>query len=562
MGLNRLGNGVFTHYTPHNGLVDSYVNSILEDNCGNLWLGGRKGISCVSKEELKNFASGKISKLQPLTYNVEDGMENQWCNSGAIKRRNGKLWFPTTSGAAEIDPTNILTDNQPPSVIIEELKVDGEQIPPATLCMLSGGAKSLVIPPGKKRLEFKYTGLSFLKPRKVKFKLKLQGYDPDWIDMGDARDTIYTELSPGKYTLEVIACNRDGVWNETGDSLSFYMRPYIYETVWFYIFVALVIIMIAFFGYRFRVRQLKAREKLLADLVNRRTKKLNQRTLQLEKAHDSLRESKQLIEEKNRSILDSIEYARRIQQAVLPPDQQIQTALNDYFIIFKPKDIVSGDFYWFSQRDNRCFIAVVDCTGHGVPGAFLSMIGNMKLNDIMYEEFIEDPAGVLSNLDLGVSRLLQQENGAKKRGDGMEVGLCMIDLDKNKIVFAGAKRPLYYVQDSQFFEIKGDRRAIGGRRKVREYAYTNHQIDINDEIVLYLSSDGLVDQHNPGDKKFGSPRLKRFLHHHAHLPMPGQKKALLKELSDHRGNENQRDDITLIGIKLKKTPPAGTGAGR
>jgi ligand-binding sensor domain-containing protein/serine phosphatase RsbU (regulator of sigma subunit) len=553
VGLIWLEGGKFTNCTTQDGLVDNFLYTILDDGRGNLWFGSRKGIFHVSKEELRDFGRGKIKKIHPTAYSEQDGMRTRWCNSNGANLRDGSLWFPTTKGIAMINPANIIINKHPPPVMIEELKVDGEYVDSTVLRSLSRKGEELVLPPGKKRLEFYYTGLSFVKPRLVKFKLKLEGYDRDWIDAGNARSTIYTGLPPGDYTLRVTACNSDGVRNETGDSFSFVMKPDFYQTTWFYIFVVLFVVLIVFSGYRFRVRQLKVREKKLQALVEVRTRKLNERTREVQEAHDSLRKSKQLIEEKSRHIFNSIEYARRIQQAILPTDEQILTAFSDHFILFKPRDIVSGDFYWLSQRDNKYFIAVVDCTGHGVPGAFLSMIANMKLNDIIYEEFLLDPAGILLHLDLGVRRLLQMDKRESEDDSGMEVGLCMIDLKQSKIIFAGAKRPMYYIKNSQFFELRGDKRSVGGRRKIKGYTFTSHEIDIREETTIYLCTDGFADQNNHEDRKYGSRQLKKFLHAHAHLPMAEQKEALFKELKRHQGSEEQRDDITIIGIKLIKS---------
>jgi serine phosphatase RsbU (regulator of sigma subunit) len=448
-----------------------------------------------------------------------------------------------------IDPANIKTDTLPPSVIIEELKVEGENVDIRGTGTRDG--KPLVLPPGSKRIEFSFTGLSFVKPRKVKFKLKLEGYDTDWLDNGNVRTTTYTRLSPGEYNLKVIACNSDGVWNEEGASFSFYLEPYFWQTTWFYIVVFVFAAFAVFTGYRFRVRQLKANEKKLSALVEIRTEALNERTLQLEKAHTSLQTSKAVIEEKNRNMMASITYARKIQLASLPTEDRLKKVFKDYFIIFKPRDIVSGDFYWFGQNGPRYFIAAVDCTGHGVPGGFLSMMGNMVLTEIVKEKSVYDPAALLMHLHNAIRRVLQQDNGESRSADGMEVAVCMIDPETARVTFAGAGRPLYYICDSEFFEIKGDRKSIGGKQREKKRTFKNHKIDIQSETVIYLTSDGYADQNNSQNEKYGSLRLKQFLRANGHLSMKQQKDALLRELANHQDSEDQRDDITIIGIKLK-----------
>jgi serine phosphatase RsbU (regulator of sigma subunit) len=304
-------------------------------------------------------------------------------------------------------------------------------------------------------------------------------------------------------------------------------------------------LLVVLLSYRFRIRHLIAREKKLNQLVNERTRALKSRTLELEK-------SRQLIEKKNWNIMSSIEYARRIQQAILPSTNRMKSMISDCFVFFKPKAIVSGDFFWFHQGrgENLFFIAVVDCTGHGVPGAILSMIGNMKLNQLVSEKRIYEPGQILFHLHIGVRRALKQENEECTTHDGMEVALCMVDIKQKKIIFAGAKRPLYYYKNSKLYEIKGDRKPIGGIQKEKKREFTSHEIQIDSEMIIYLTTDGFVDQNDQENNKYGTKRLKQFLQTHAHLSMSKQEDALLSELKKHQGREEQRDDITILGIKM------------
>ncbi len=552
LGLHRLANGKFTHFSTHNGMVDNFVSNIFEDDRGNIWMGGRTGIFYVEKKELAAVATGKSTRIHPQTYNEEDGMKSRWCQSRGTKSHDGKLWFPTTKGVVVVDPANLKKNNLPPPVIIEELIVDGENsLAKGRLAYVKNG-KPLVIPPGKKRLEFFYTALSFINSKKIKFKLKLEGYDNDWIDVGNTRKNTYTALPPGHYTLRVTACNSDGVWNTQGAFFPFYMKPYYYQTTWFYVLIAFISALLFFSLYRYRVGQLQAREKELSRLVDIRTQSLHERTMQLEIAHHDLRLSHQIIQEKNQHILSSIQYARKIQQAILPTDNRLKGIIEDYFIFFKPRDIVSGDFYWFSQRDGKYYLAVVDCTGHGVPGALLSMIGNMKLNAIIEEIANPDPARMLLELHHGVRHALKQESGDSESNDGMDVAMCMIDLTQDTFTFAGARRALFYVQDAQLMEIKGSRDSVGGNSTEKTPVFNNQTIPIKTDTILYISSDGFADQNNPKNKKYGTTRFKQFLLAISTQAMAQQKQALEEELAKYQGNEEQRDDITVIGLKLRE----------
>lgn len=550
-GLIRFKDGKFVSRTTTDGFFISKINQVLEDNEGNIWLSSDNGIFRVEKKVLNDFFDGNSNTVDHSFYNEAHGMKSRICNGGwqpsGCIGRDGRLWFPTIKGVVVVDPANIKKNTLIPPVKIEEIIVDNEEVK-AVFEPVS--PVEVTFSPGTKKFEFHYTALSFLEPQKVRFKYKLEGFESQWNDVGPRRAAYYTNIPPGHYTFKVTACNNDGLWNTIGTSFTFYLKPYFYQTTRFYILAALFVFLAAFLGYHFRMRQLIAREKKLSQLVDMRTNALNERTLELEN-------SKQVIEKKNQNILSSIQYARRIQHAILPSDERLKSLIKDYFVLFNPRDIVSGDIYWFNQDRDLFFIAVVDCTGHGVPGALLSMIGNMKLNELISDWGISEPAQMLSHLHLGVRQALHQEKETSMTHDGMEVALCMIDIKQNKLSFAGAKRPLYYSKDSQFFEIKGDRKPIGGAQKEKDRQFTTHEIDIDPDIIIYLTTDGFADQNDVKNKKYGSKQLKQFLLEHAHLGMKQQKEALLEELKRHQGTEEQRDDITIIGIKLENKKIAG-----
>jgi ligand-binding sensor domain-containing protein/serine phosphatase RsbU (regulator of sigma subunit) len=551
-GLIRLQREETTWYTVKHGLIENHVNSILEDDMGYLWLGGRTGTSRIEKKKLEDFSHGTINRLQPQWYDERDGIKSGWCTSQGCKTRDGKLWFPTAKGVTVIDPKSIKKNRPIPSPIIEKLLVNDEL---TDFHSKTWGTKPLELGPGKKRLEFYYTCVSFINPKRIKFKIKLEGEDSDWIDRGNLRMMTYSGLSPGPYTFKLMAANAYGEWNPEIVSFSFYLQPYFFQTAWFYILIALMFFLMLFLLHRFRFRRLRNRQKELSRLVDLRTWDLQERNLELEKARKNIQSSKEIIEEKNRNIMSSIRYARRIQQAMLQIKEKMEKELKDYFLIYEPRDIVSGDFYWFDITEDHYLLALADCTGHGVPGALLSMIGYMMLNEVVKVRHILDPAKILARLHQGFRYILKQEIEEIDTYDGMDIGLCRVDLHTGKITYAGARRPLIYIKNSELIEIKGDRKSIGGRQKEKKHSFTNHEIDILDKnqdgIMIYLTTDGFVDQQNPHNQKYGSHRLKKFLRNHAYLSPAQQKEALLEELKKHRGNEEQRDDISIIGIRIR-----------
>lgn len=263
-----------------------------------------------------------------------------------------------------------------------------------------------------------------------------------------------------------------------------------------------------------------------------------------------IEEQRDTLDLQNQKINASIQYAQNIQRAILPVRNQIKN-LFESFIIYRPKDIVSGDFYWFTKVKDTAFLAAVDCTGHGVPGAFMSMIGSSHLNEIVLEKQVTEPAKILSLLNEKIVESLRQDE--TENNDGMDVCFISIDLKSNKITFSGAKRPLFIFKNktSEFDEIKGDRISIGGAKKKKDdEKFNNHIINAEKGDILFLSSDGLTDQNNLERKRFGSNRLKEIILNNISEPMDKQKEIIEKELDDFQQDEEQRDDITLIGIKI------------
>jgi ligand-binding sensor domain-containing protein len=251
-GLGRYKDNQFTAYTTKEGLFDDGIFQILEDEKENLWMSCNKGIFRVSKNELKNY-SGAARSITSISYGTSDGLKSRECNGGfqpaGCKTTDGKLWFPTRKGVAVIDPGGIKTNDQPPPVIVEQFIVDNESI------SLTQG---LEISPGKDKFEFRYAGLSFSAPERVKFKYKLEGFDKGWVDANTRREVSYTNIPPGRYSFQVIACNNDGVWNQTGASLNFVLRPHFYETYWFYALCAALVGLMGWGLHRVRLKQVEA----------------------------------------------------------------------------------------------------------------------------------------------------------------------------------------------------------------------------------------------------------------------------------------------------------------
>jgi tetratricopeptide (TPR) repeat protein len=262
---------------------------------------------------------------------------------------------------------------------------------------------------------------------------------------------------------------------------------------------------------------------------------------------------KKIVDEKNKDITDSIHYAQKIQQAILPPSELQKTLFLDSFILFKPKDIVSGDFYWFSEKKGVRLVAAVDCTGHGVPGAFMSMIGNVFLNEIVNERGITQPATILNELREMIIKSLKQTGAEGENKDGMDISLVALSADGKKLQFAGANNPLWHYRREKeswkLSEIKGDKQPIGFYRG-NPLPFTNHEVEMQAGDSFYLFSDGFADQFG-GDKgkKFKYKPFQQLLQGLQDFPMDNQLSALLSSFNAWKRHYEQVDDLLIIGIR-------------
>lgn len=274
---------------------------------------------------------------------------------------------------------------------------------------------------------------------------------------------------------------------------------------------------------------------------------------QKKNANKQLLEKSTIIQEKNKSITDSINYARRIQNAILPDIEEIYKKLSQSFILYKPKDIVSGDFYYYAESQNKVIIAVADCTGHGVPGAFMSMIGNDALNEIIVGKGITTPGEILSKLHDSVRIALKQDTSKTETSDGMDVSLCTIDLQTNSIEYAGALRNLYISRkgSDQLEIIKANKQSIGGLKSDEKKTFVSHKIQLNKDDSFYMFSDGYADQFGGKDgKKFMMKQLKNLIVSVRNKPMRDQEQIFNDTINQWRGDLEQVDDILVIGIRL------------
>ena len=505
-------------------------------------------------------------KITPKIYGKADGLRAAEPTGNGrvfINPADGHIWFPLKNGIAEITPESIQGNPVVPNVFIEDIFVDD-------VGFNVKKQKVFEVEAGINRIEIHFTALSLTAPQKVRFRYKLEGFDNDWRETGNVRSVSYTNLDPKAYTFRVLACNNDGVWNEVGASIAIVKKPFFWQTKWFWVLVFLLVTTTASLIVLFRLRELEAGKAALEKKVEERTLLIKEQAAALQAAMLELQEKnahlEQFTEELNainnqlnsqkQHIMDSINNAKSIQATILPQPAFMERYLDDYFVLYKPKDIVSGDFYWFGTRKNRITnseewaFAVADCTGHGVPGALLSMIGMESLTQILKSSTSNYPNIMLEKLDRNVKRTLNRENENSR--EGMEIALCLVNFEEKRIYFSGAKlSAIIFTDDGEMQELKPTRKAINDRRKNDETDFELQIVEARYKAEIFLMSDGLKDQFNAEKRKFSKQKITELLQKNHHLPMSVICAVFEKELHEWRGNEQEQlDDITLFGLRL------------
>ncbi len=397
-------------------------------------------------------------------------------------------------------------------------------------------------------LRFYFSSVFFEEPEKTQYKFILKGNDTEWSDWKYKTDKEYSNLDPGTYTFIVKARNLYNVESKTAE-YTFEILPPWYRTFGAYIGYFILFILFIYGIIQLSVYRLKKQKENLKRIVEERTKEIQLQKEEIEAKNEILSEQNKEISEKNASITASINYAKRIQEAMLPLKEKISHGLPENFILFKPRDIVSGDFYWYSEKNGKIIYTAVDCTGHGVPGALMSMIGSEILTTIVNSNGITKADKILSEMNNYVVKALKQETESLSQ-DGMDMALCVIDKENKTVEFAGAKNPLVYITNGELKQIKASRYGIGGYQE-EEKTYNSELIQYESPAWFYMFSDGFQDQFGgPKNRKFMIKRLKQLLFDIHYKPMEEQKEILDKVIEEWMKNTAQTDDIILIGFKL------------
>jgi ligand-binding sensor domain-containing protein/serine phosphatase RsbU (regulator of sigma subunit) len=575
-GVCRYDGKSFTNFTEKEGLSNNAVLNMMQDVDGNIWFGTRKGLSKVTPIHLaklveKNDSYNPIKEAFFYNYGYNDGFLGLNCRRNSVLQDSkGRIWWGTDVLTC-YDPKGNIADTTAPLVNLTSIKLFGEEIAWANLnavytdstgkeiikgktndTLLSNGIllkdikfdgltkwynlpEHLSLPYNNNNLTFNFIGVHMQSRNHIKYQYKLEGIDPDWSSITNRTEAPYGNLPSGDYIFKIKAMNQSGVWSEPFE-YKFIVRPPWWQTWWFRVLVGLIIIGSIFYFIKSREKKLVAEKEKLEKTVEERTAEVV--------------EQKHLIEEKHKEITDSINYAERIQRALLASKKMLDENLSDYFILFKPKDVVSGDFYWATKLNNNNFVLVTaDSTGHGVPGAIMSILNIACLDKAVTKEIIS-PELILDETRSLIIEHLKNDGSEEGGKDGMDGSLLSFDFKNNILYCAAANNPVWIIRDNELIEIKADRLPIGKHDR-DNIPFTLHTLNLQKGDVVYTLTDGFPDQFGGANgKKFKHKQLQNLLLAMANKPMETQKQKLNDVFDNWKGDLEQVDDVCLIGVRI------------
>jgi ligand-binding sensor domain-containing protein/serine phosphatase RsbU (regulator of sigma subunit) len=506
-------------------LLNAEVLSIASDTFENIWMATNLGIFYY------------IPALQSIRhFDFIDGLENYgFYSNAAASGREREVYFGGRNGLTVVHYDSLFSTSvtSPTNITTITLLHKGK-----TVREYLEKPDTVIIPHGNYALKVEFSLTDFNRPEKnhYRYSISPEGKDGEWNELYASNSLVLGGLSQGNYVLKIIGSSGNGDWNSKPDELLITIEVPIWQSKTAYSIY--FILVLAFFVLLFRYW---ARQLIRANKTYKEREKIA-RQIMLQKEELTV---------KNKSITDSINYARRIQNAMLPPLKLLKSYFPQSFLLYLPKDIVSGDFYWVNKLYNKIFISAVDCTGHGVPGAFMSIIGFELFRKITNIEGLTRPSDILNKLNEDFHEIFRDVDNIILR-DGMDVAFCAIDINDMILEYSGAFNPLYLIRDNKITEIKGDRFAIGlDETNFKDQTFKNHMIPLQEGDLIYIFSDGFADQFGgPEGKKFKYRRFRHLLLNIHQLNMEDQREFLETSLRDWKGDHEQVDDVMVIGIKI------------
>ncbi|MFK7755589.1 MAG: two-component regulator propeller domain-containing protein [Flavobacteriales bacterium] len=504
-------------FTKKTGLFSSATYGITCDKNGKIWVAHRDGLSKIDPE---------TNKVE--VFNYTNGITQDFNNS-IVTDREENIWFGSNEGLVLYSPDLDRLNSSEPKVVFTKLLLTDEPMSEDSDWELDYG---------EYKIEIEFIGVSLDAADQVQYEYYLEGLDDSWGDRTTQRKVTFSKPPPGNYTFKVRAYNQDDFGGETEAQLSISIDNPFWLKPWFIISCIVLLVVTVRTLIYWREKQLKERQEYLEAELDARTEEV------VNKNHE--------LQEKNKDITDSINYAKHIQSALIPSSEELKKSLPKSFVFFRPRDIVSGDFYWVRDFGENVVVVGADCTGHGVPGAFISLIGMSVLKEISNRNSVTNPAQALNHLEIEIESTLNKNKSYGVK-DGMDLGIMAINKTHRKLQYSGARRPLIIFRGDEHFILNGDRQSIGGSYEgeaLKEFSLQDFQLEKGDR--LYIWSDGYPDQFGgPRAKKLKQKGLMEILTKMQDKDMDTQHNIVNESFLTWKNGYEQVDDVLMIGIEIE-----------
>ena len=519
-----------------NGLPSNSTSMIKIDVLGNLWATSSFGLLQFDKNsrKIKVFNKKHGLKKVDLLSSTSKISENQ----------NGEFFMAYNNVIYSWNPTDFILDTTLPVVYFNNICCKNKNLK-EKIDLLKNPYQVFInnqlLNYDQNSVTFEFSAIHFASEGNIEYAYKLIGLENNWV-YSKERSIEFSRLPPGMYTFEVKAANADGVWSDP-ITYTFTISPPFWRTWWFIPLCIFILSLLIYFMLRIRTRQLKSRQIELEKTVTRRTKELAEKHTESEK-------NRLLVEEKNKEINDSINYAERIQRSFLATDELLNANLNEYFVFFQPREAVSGDFYWASKLNNGDFAIVnADSTGHGVPGAIMSILNICSIEEAV-KEGSTAPHEIFNKTRRFIIERLKKDGSSEGGKDGMDASIICFDFEKRKFSYTAAQNPIWVIRNGELKEIKPEKMPLGKHDKDK-IPFVGGEFEIEQGDQIYTLTDGFQDQFGgPKGKKFMVKKMREFVLSISHLPMEEQHQKIREVFTNWKGDIEQVDDVCVIGIKI------------
>ncbi|MCH2236186.1 MAG: SpoIIE family protein phosphatase [Crocinitomicaceae bacterium] len=538
------GGGTITHFSETEGLNNNIIWSILKDNRNNIWTSTERGLNKLIMSE-----EGNNSKVKIIQYSRNDGLKGvDFYHNSAHFDSKDRAWWGSGKSLIMLDIGTLGTSNHLPTIQLNQLNInqnyldyrnlgDGNQelLTFSDIERFQNYPNNLELPHNKNHLTFHYTAIDWAAPHKLKYSYMLEGLSEGWSKPTYENKADYRNIPYGKYVFKVSAIGESGEWSEAFE-YEFTIHPPWWHTWWARLLYILTGLMSTLWFVRWRTTKLRERQKELENEVEIATKEI--------------REQKDQVEEAHKEITDSINYAERIQRSFLATEELLLENLNEHFVFFQPKEVVSGDFYWAGKLNNGTFAMVnADSTGHGVPGAIMSILNISSLEKAI-EKGAFEPAKIFNDTRRFIIERLKKDGSPEGGKDGMDASIICFDFQNNKFTYTAAQNPIWVIRDGKLTEIKPEKMPIGKHDK-DHIPFEGGEFKILKGDLIYTLTDGFQDQFGgPKGKKFMVKKMREYILSISHLSMEEQYQKIKETFNHWKGEIDQVDDVCVIGVKI------------